>query len=118
VNAGETHYPYLMPRGSVPHLCGIRGAAESRTDASASQRETLDCLFERKTLQALHASQIEATTTLDRRLGYLLDILPKPIFLVFVSDHGELFGENGLFGHGPFFHKVLFEVPLAFGVVK
>ena len=32
------------------------------------------------------------------------------------SDHGELFGEGGYFGHGPIAHEKVFEVPFVEGL--
>ena len=54
----------------------------------------------------------------DKHLRSLIDCLAKPLLFIFVSDHGELFGEDGFVGHGPFFHRMLFDVPLAVGVVR
>jgi len=34
------------------------------------------------------------------------------------SDHGELFGEEGYFGHGPIMHEKVFEVPFIEGKIK
>jgi glucan phosphoethanolaminetransferase (alkaline phosphatase superfamily) len=33
------------------------------------------------------------------------------------SDHGELFGEDGYFGHGPINHEKVLEVPFVEGMV-
>jgi len=33
------------------------------------------------------------------------------------SDHGELFGEDRFFGHGPVCHEKVLEVPFVEGVV-
>jgi len=44
----------------------------------------------------------------------LMILLPH----VVTSDHGELFGEDGLFGHGPFIHEKVLEVPLAEGMIQ
>jgi glucan phosphoethanolaminetransferase (alkaline phosphatase superfamily) len=34
------------------------------------------------------------------------------------SDHGELFGEAGYFGHGPIAHDKVFEVPYVEGLLR
>ena len=34
----------------------------------------------------------------------------KNTYFMIMSDHGELFGEDGYFGHGPIFHEKVFEV--------
>ena len=38
--------------------------------------------------------------------------------LVITSDHGELFGEEGYFGHGPIQHDKVFEVPFVEGKLR
>ena len=117
INAGETHYPYLLPREAMPRISGIRGAAlglaEAYTLSKADQSE-----FTPELLNDMHASQIAGLERIDKRLCMLIDRLRKPLLLVFVSDHGELFGEDGFVGHGPFFHRALFDVPLAAGVIR
>ena len=36
---------------------------------------------------------------------------------IVTSDHGELFGEDGYFGHGPIVHEKVLEVPFVEGLV-
>ncbi|MBI3797541.1 MAG: hypothetical protein HY268_11330 [Deltaproteobacteria bacterium] len=51
---------------------------------------------------------------LDARTGELLDFFHtrgRPTTVVVCSDHGECFGENGLYGHA-FYHERVMEVPL------
>ena len=40
----------------------------------------------------------------------LFDTVPKNTYITITSDHGELFGEDGYFGHGPIQHEKVFEV--------
>ena len=45
----------------------------------------------------------------------------RPISFTWITvtaDHGELFGEGGYFGHGPFAHPKLLEVPFLEGRVR
>jgi arylsulfatase A-like enzyme len=117
VNAGETHYPYLLPRESMPRISGFRGAATglvgTYTPSKADEPE-----FTAELLREMHASQVAGLERLDKDISVLVDRLRKPLLLIFVSDHGELFGEDGFVGHGPFFHRLLFDVPLAAGVIR
>jgi len=113
INLGETHYPYAMPPGSVPHLAGAHGVI-SRSEPSVSPPRLNDHGW----MKMLHRSQVEAMERVDQGLCLLVERLPKPMLLLFTSDHGELFGEEGYFGHGPFVHPLLFEVPLAIGVIR
>ena len=48
----------------------------------------------------------------------LFDILPANTYVTVTSDHGELFGEQGYFGHGPIQHDKVFEVPLVEGRLR
>jgi glucan phosphoethanolaminetransferase (alkaline phosphatase superfamily) len=34
------------------------------------------------------------------------------------ADHGELFGEQGYFGHGPIHHDKVYEVPFVEGKIR
>ena len=43
-------------------------------------------------------------------------MLFRPMMIV-TADHGELFGEEGYFGHGPIQHDKVFEVPYLEGMV-
>ena len=40
----------------------------------------------------------------------LFDLAPRNTYITITSDHGELFGEDGYFGHGPIQHEKVFEV--------
>jgi arylsulfatase A-like enzyme len=51
-------------------------------------------------------------------LGRLVEKLPENTWLVVTSDHGELFGEDGYFGHGPINHDKVLEVPFVEGLVR
>jgi arylsulfatase A-like enzyme len=55
--------------------------------------------------------QISAVRYLDGVIEELVDIVPKNTFITVTADHGELFGEDGYFGHGPIMHPKVFEVP-------
>ena len=46
----------------------------------------------------------------------LYDAVPPDTWIVVTSDHGELFGEDGYFGHGPIMHRKVFEVPFVEGI--
>jgi len=120
INAGETHYPYLLPRARMPRISGMHGTLARHLEIGSDEavRSLEEVEFSSQDMAAMHASQVKAMELVDKRIENLLNLLPKPVFLLIVSDHGELFGEDGFFGHGPFFHRMLFEVPLAAGVVK
>lgn len=50
----------------------------------------------------------------DSRLERLWDAIPKDTQVVFAADHGELLGENGIWGHpGQTFHPDVLRIPFA-----
>jgi arylsulfatase len=65
-------------------------------------------------LKDLYLKEIESV---DERVGYILKALDSKglrdkTIIVFTSDHGESFGEQGLFGHGGLFYEERVHVPL------
>jgi glucan phosphoethanolaminetransferase (alkaline phosphatase superfamily) len=48
----------------------------------------------------------------------LFDTVPKDTYITITADHGELFGEDGYFGHGPVQHKKVLEVPFVEGKLR
>jgi hypothetical protein len=118
INAGDTHYPYLLTKAGLPRISGVHGVLGRKGGPEADEFEGEKVPFTPETMRDMHRSQIRALELADKRIGHLAELLPKPLLLLIVSDHGELFGEDGFFGHGPFFHPTLFEVPLAAGIVR
>jgi len=45
-------------------------------------------------------------------------VVPPNTHIMVTSDHGELFGEDGYFGHGPIIHEKVFEVFFVEGRIK
>jgi arylsulfatase A-like enzyme len=74
--------------------------------------------FDERRLKELHERQIAVLEYLDGVLERLLAKLPANTWLVVTSDHGELFGEEGYFGHGPVAHDKVLEVPFVEGLVR
>ena len=56
--------------------------------------------------------------TLDQVVEELFDLAPKNTYITITSDHGELFGEEGYFGHGPILHDKVLEVPFVEGQLR
>ncbi|MCI5148405.1 MAG: hypothetical protein D3916_03245 [Candidatus Electrothrix sp. MAN1_4] len=54
---------------------------------------------------------------IDRHLEKLCNSLPTPCHYFIFSDHGECFGEDGLFGHG-FYHPKVHEVPMVHFILR
>ena len=116
LNVGETHYPYCPPgdeTGRWPHLRGVRGVFRDIDEIRVDQPHR----FDRDAMRALHRKQVEMAAYCDSVLGGLFKVLPEDTWVVVTADHGECFGEDGHFGHGPVMHRKVFEVPLVEGVV-
>jgi len=54
--------------------------------------------------------QAKALGQFDKKLPEIIKYLPKEFHLLILSDHGDCFGEDGLWGHG-FYHPKVMEVP-------
>jgi hypothetical protein len=75
--------------------------------------------FDQDKLDELRQRQINTVKYLDSVVfPKLYDIVPKDTFITVTADHGELFGEQGYFGHGPIMHEKVFEVPFLEAKVK
>ena len=73
--------------------------------------------FSEAGLRSLHERQVAVLEYLDAVFEQLLERLPPSTWLIVTSDHGELFGEDGYFGHGPIAHDKVLEVPFVEGLV-
>jgi sulfatase-like protein len=121
LNVGETHYPYALPDedpGTWPRISGVHGVfrkldEERRGEADATEPREF---FDQTQLRELQERQIAAVDYLDGVFARLFDRLPADTWLIVTSDHGELFGEDRYFGHGPISHPKVFEVPFVEGV--
>ena len=70
--------------------------------------------LEQRYLKELYTKEVESV---DQRLGYILNVLKyrdllDDTYIIFTSDHGELFGEHGWWCHGHHFYEELVNVPL------
>jgi hypothetical protein len=120
LNVGETHYPYARPgqdSADLPHISGVHGVFKHLDELRAEGTEASE-FFTEATLKSLHERQIAALEYLDQVFERLLDRLPPNTWLVVTADHGELFGEDGYFGHGPIAHEKVLEVPFVEGQVS
>jgi arylsulfatase A-like enzyme len=75
-------------------------------------------LFNSRKLAELRQRQIDAVKYLDAVVEQLFDLVPKNTYITITSDHGELFGEDGFFGHGPVVHEKVLEVPFLEGKIR
>jgi len=125
LNLGETHYPYAATGREdpdLPHLHGLRGVARE-LDARLREGELVSApdapaFFDEKTLRRLQQRQVEALQSLDLLFEALFDRVPPGTWITVTADHGELFGEEGFFGHGPIQHPKVLEVPFVEGQIR
>jgi len=75
-------------------------------------------MFDKRKLEKLRQRQIDAVKYLDGVVEELFDLVPKNTYITITSDHGELFGEEGYFGHGPILHEKVLEVPFLEGKLR
>ena len=124
LNVGETHYPFALPSedpSAWPHISGVHGVFK-HLDAQIVGGKLVPGEelpeFDQAQLDRLRARQIEAVRYLDGVFERLFDLLPPHTYVTVTSDHGELFGEQGYFGHGPIQHDKVYEVPFVEGQLR
>jgi len=116
LNVGETHYPYAVPGDDPnewPRISGVHGVFKRLDDQPGPDNVEF---FDATTLRELHGRQVEAVRYLDGVFARLFDALPDNTWVIVTSDHGELFGEDRFFGHGPVCHEKVLEVPFVEGM--
>ena len=126
LNVGETHYPYAQPdepRDTWPQIHGVHGVFRHLDDATVGGKlveaeDEAPRFFDQDKLDLLRTRQVRAVAYLDQVFARLFDLVPRHTYVTVTSDHGELFGEDGYFGHGPINHDKVFEVPLIEGLVR
>ncbi len=118
INTGETHYPYTLPGETaedLPHISGVHGVFKHLDEFLKNPAEFIkdrrqDEFFTPQQFRAFYEKQIACVEHLDKVVGQFMDRCPANTYFMVMSDHGELFGEEGYFGHGPIFHEKVFEV--------
>ena len=110
LNLGETHYPYMLTGEDLPHISGVHGVLKG-LDGPAAAPATGREFFPADEMRRLHRQQVRCVEHIDRLLGELYEKCPANTHFIVTADHGELFGEDGYFGHGPIVHPKVFEVP-------
>jgi len=114
VNFGETHSPY--EHEGMPGLTGRSG--EGDVPGGSAARQGLR-LAEWRFDEANWKKQVACAEFLDARMGDLIRFLEQSrrrTIVVVCGDHGECFGEDGLYGHGVYHPKIMEVAMLIFGV--
>jgi hypothetical protein len=97
LNAGETHVPYWHPGASWDRSYNPAEAFGSNNNAQEARRRQIQCL-----------------EWIDQKIQELLFRFRRGA-IVLCSDHGDCWGEDGLWEHG-IHHRYTLEVPLIFSL--
>ena len=121
LNVGETHYPYATPDedpSEWPRISGVHGVFKHLDDniVEGELQAGEDKFFDQEKLDTLRGRQINTVNYLDDVFDRLFDMVPQNTWIIVTADHGELFGEEGYFGHGPIHHHMVYEVPFMEGM--
>ena len=119
LNLGETHYPYMLKGDELPHLSGVHGVFKHLDDlvVGGEEDKSNGRFFTSDEMRFLFEQQIKCVEYVDKIFGQLMKSCPANTYFIITSDHGELFGEDGYFGHGPVMHEKVFEVPYLEGPI-
>jgi len=118
-NLGETHYPYMLDPSRMPVISGLHGVARQMDDVLARNSDIAADepeFFAADTMRELHDQQVRCVEYVDGLIGQLFEKCPVNTHFIVTADHGELFGEDGYFGHGPVMHRKCFEVAFVEGM--
>jgi arylsulfatase A-like enzyme len=126
LNVGETHYPYALPHepeNQWPKIHGVHGVFKHLDDLVVGGKLVEEDreppkFFDQDKLDQLRARQVAAVRYLDEVFVRLFDVVPANTYITVTADHGELFGEDGYFGHGPINHEKVYEVPFVEGRIR
>jgi arylsulfatase A-like enzyme len=123
LNVGETHYPYALPdepEDEWPRISGVHGVFKHLDDlvVGGKLRKSKEKFFDDAKMEELRKRQVRAVGYLDKVVEELFDVVPKNTYITITADHGELFGEDGYFGHGPIHHEKVWEVPFVEGKIR
>lgn len=114
-NLGETHYPYMLEDDDLPRIPGVHGVFRQLGQGDSHEDPGL---FPTHLMERLRMQQIKCVEYLDELFGRLLAKCPSNTHVILTADHGELFGEDNFFGHGPVLHDKVFEVPFVEGLAR
>lgn len=123
LNVGETHYPYALPdepEDQWPRISGVHGVFKHLDEQVVGGKlvKSKEKFFDDAKMEQLRKRQVRAVGYLDKVVEELFDVVPKNTYITITSDHGELFGEDGYFGHGPIYHEKVWEVPFMEGKIR
>ena len=115
INSQETHVPYDVGNGITAEVKDILQKANSLWGGKI--KNTNEKYLSNNEFKVLHDMQIRALEEVDKRIEHLVNSISGTKLVVICGDHGEAFGENGMYGHG-FPDKVVTDVPLLISIVN
>ena len=125
LNVGETHYPYTIPgeENDLPRIHGVHGIFKHMDDfvagnSAPAMAADADDFFHMDKMLALKEKQRKNVEYLDGLFEKLYEKVPRNTHIIVMADHGECFGEDGYFGHGPIMHEKVFEIFSIEGRIK
>lgn len=115
INSQETHVPYDTGGGVSEEILHILKRASPLWGGKI--KNEAEKYVTNSEFKMLHQMQVKALEEVDRRAEKLINAIPGKKLIVICGDHGEAFGEEGMYGHG-FPHSVIFDVPLLISVYE
>ncbi len=118
VNYYDAHEPYLPPEEFDRRFASATPRKPYLTDQSIrGARRVVKLRMTRAEIQREHEAYAASLAYLDDEIGKLLDSLESRgvlgnTLVVVTSDHGEQFGEHGMFVHGNSLYQPVINVPL------
>ena len=109
---------YDATTSSASSISGVHGALKAIANDTNRGAHKAGEGFDAEQLKRLHAQQVKCVEYIDGLIGSLMEKAPENTHFIVTADHGELFGEDGYFGHGPIMHEKCFEIPFVEGRAK
>lgn len=116
-NAGETHFPYALPDENCGQWTNLTGANGVFRSLAAGRSPSLPPFFDPEQVVELRSRQVRAAEHPRRRFRRVVRAVAPDTWVCIMGDHGELFGEDGYWGHGPIQHPKVLAVPFPEGLI-
>lgn len=112
VNYMDAHEPYKFRRDYLPSETDLTSAPSTAWNLSALEPNQNSANIDE--IQAIYDA---AVRYVDEKFGKLVSELAmngvlSDTYLIVCSDHGQMLGEGGFWGHGMYLHNALVQVPL------
>jgi len=116
LNYLDAHEPFLPPEGKGDHF-GLRPKSPSDSKMLLEYWDRDKLKLSERDVELARDSYDNCIVALDRQIGTLLDELDRrgvlrDTLVIITSDHGEQFGEHGVFNHGFSVYAQEVHVPL------